>query len=192
MVSSTARQVIQRDGDREQQQTVGRPAAGVEVTNADDLHFEGNMFTQMAATGAGLHLWHARRRHHRQRLHGIGGALLDREIRRKRHDPVPHPLQSDRQERRCNGDTFKDNDINNVTTEIQGASASLRVTRPTSISSTTRWRTHGISVGFGWTSAVNAMTNNTIDYNNVHDVVHILADGASIYTLSTKGQHGGC
>lgn len=30
------------------------------------------------------------------------------------------------------------------------------------------------------------MTNNTINYNNIHDVVEILADGASIYTLSNQ------
>jgi hypothetical protein len=32
-------------------QYVGRPAAGVTVTNANHIQFEGNMFTQMAATG---------------------------------------------------------------------------------------------------------------------------------------------
>ena len=30
-------------------QTVGRPAAGVSVTNANHIHFERNIFTQMAA-----------------------------------------------------------------------------------------------------------------------------------------------
>ncbi|MBN1249501.1 MAG: hypothetical protein JXC32_17700, partial [Anaerolineae bacterium] len=33
------------------QQTVGRPGAGVTVTNANHIHFERNLFTQMAATG---------------------------------------------------------------------------------------------------------------------------------------------
>jgi len=32
-------------------QYVGRPAAGVLVTNANHIHFEWNMFAQMAATG---------------------------------------------------------------------------------------------------------------------------------------------
>ena len=30
------------------------------------------------------------------------------------------------------------------------------------------------------------MTDNTITYNNVHNVVQVLADGASIYTLSNQ------
>jgi hypothetical protein len=42
-------------------------------------------------------------------------------------------------------------------------------------------------VGFGWTAAVNAMSNNRINYNNIHDVAHILADGGAIYTLSNQG-----
>src|SRR4029079_7268486 len=31
--------------------TVGRPTAGVRVTNANHVHFERNLFAQMAATG---------------------------------------------------------------------------------------------------------------------------------------------
>jgi hypothetical protein len=32
-------------------QTIGRPPAGVSVTNANHIHFERNIFTQMGATG---------------------------------------------------------------------------------------------------------------------------------------------
>jgi len=31
------------------------------------------------------------------------------------------------------------------------------------------------------------MTNNKINYNNVHNIANILADGAAIYTLSNQG-----
>ena len=44
----------------------------------------------------------------------------------------------------------------------------------------------GISVGYGWTSTVNAMSNNYINYNNIHHVAQILADGAALYTLSNQ------
>lgn len=44
----------------------------------------------------------------------------------------------------------------------------------------------GISVGYGWTSDVNAMSNNHIDSNNVHHVVQFMGDGAAIYTLSNQ------
>jgi len=43
-----------------------------------------------------------------------------------------------------------------------------------------------ISVGYGWTSTVNAMATNKINNNDIHHAVQILADGAGIYTLSNQ------
>ncbi len=40
--------------DANNNETVGRPGAGVTVTNANHIHFERNLFTQMAATGLEL------------------------------------------------------------------------------------------------------------------------------------------
>jgi hypothetical protein len=42
-------------------------------------------------------------------------------------------------------------------------------------------------VGYGWTGDANAMSNNVIQYNDVHHVTQILADGSAIYTLSNQG-----
>lgn len=44
----------------------------------------------------------------------------------------------------------------------------------------------GVSVGYGWASATNAMSHNKIDYNDIHDVCEILADCGSLYTLSNQ------
>jgi hypothetical protein len=171
-------------------QTVRRPAAAVEVTNANHLHIEGNMFTQMAATGLDLISGT-----HDDVIIGnvftdIGGSgfsiakftASDTTEYHIPYDPTdPNEI--------CNRDTFKDNYINNVTTEIQGA-CGIAAGYPANLdiehNEVANTNYTGISVGFGWTSAVNAMTNNKIDYNNVHDVAHILADGASIYTLSNQ------
>jgi hypothetical protein len=172
-------------------QTVGRPAAGVEVTNANHLYFGGNMFTQMAATGldfiSGTHddviLGNV--------FTDIGGsgfsiAKFTASDTTEFHIPY-NPTDTNEI---CDRDTFKDNYINNVTTEIQGAcgiAAGYAANVDIEHNEVANTNYTGISLGFGWTSAVNAMTNNKIDYNNVHDVVHILADGASIYTLSNQG-----
>jgi hypothetical protein len=43
-----------------------------------------------------------------------------------------------------------------------------------------------ISVGYGWTSSVNAMATNKINNNDIHHAVQVLADGAGIYTLSNQ------
>ena len=172
-------------------QTVGRPAAGVEVTNANHLHFEGNMFTQMAATAldfiSGTHddviIGNV--------FTDVGGSGFSIAKFTASDTTEYHiPYNPTDKNEICNGDTFKDNYINNVTTEIQGA-CGIAAGYPANLdiehNEVANTNYTGISVGFGWTSAVNAMTNNTIDYNNVHDVVHILADGASIYTLSNQG-----
>lgn len=171
-------------------QTVGRPAAGVSVTNANHIHFEGNLFTQMAATGldfvSGTHddtiIGNA--------FTDIGGSGIsigkftasDTTEYHVPYDP------SDKNEI-CTRDTIKDNYIDNVTTEIQGA-CGIAAGYPADLdlehNEVGYTNYTGISVGFGWTSSPNAMTNNTINYNNVHHVVQILADGASIYTLSNQ------
>ena len=44
----------------------------------------------------------------------------------------------------------------------------------------------GISVGYGWTSADNAMSNNRILNNNIHHTSQVLCDAGGIYTLSKQ------
>jgi hypothetical protein len=46
-----------------------------------------------------------------------------------------------------------------------------------------------ISVGYGWTSTVNPMSNNHIDSNDVHHYALMLGDAGGIYTLSNQGQN---
>jgi hypothetical protein len=47
----------------------------------------------------------------------------------------------------------------------------------------------GITVGWGWEFADNAMRNNVVRYNNVQNTNRLMSDGAGIYTLSK--QNGG-
>jgi hypothetical protein len=44
----------------------------------------------------------------------------------------------------------------------------------------------GISMGWGWYRDENVMRDNTIQYNEIHHVVKLLADGGGIYTLSRQ------
>lgn len=171
-------------------QTVGRPAAGVLVKNAHHIHFERNLFTQMAATGldfaSGTHddaiIGNA--------FTEIGGSGISIGKFTASETTEYHIAYdpSDKNEI-CTRDMIKDNYIDRVTTEIQGA-CGIAAGYPAYLDLEHNEVAHtnytGISVGFGWTSARNAMTNNKIDYNDVHDVVQILADGASIYTLSNQ------
>ena len=44
----------------------------------------------------------------------------------------------------------------------------------------------GISVGFGWADRDNAARNNIVRYNEVYNVLNVMADGGGIYTLSRQ------
>jgi hypothetical protein len=172
-------------------QTVGRMAAGVSVTNANHIHFERNLITQMGGTG----------------LDFISGTHDDMIIGNAVTDIAGNGISvgkftaSDTTEYHvaynptdkneiCTRDTIKDNFIDNVTTEFQGG-VGIGGGYPAYVDIEHNEVSHtnytGISVGFGWTSAPTAMTNNKINYNNIHHVNQILTDGGAIYTLSNQG-----
>ncbi len=171
-------------------QTIGRPPAGVSVMNANHIHFERNIFTQMGATG----------------LDFISGTNNDTIIGNVVTDIAGNGISigkfvaSDTTEYHtpynptdkneiCTSDTIKDNYIYDVTTEFQGGTG-IAAGYPKQVdiehNEVAYTNYTGISVGYGWTSSVNAMSNNYINYNNVHHVTQIMADGAALYTLSNQ------
>jgi hypothetical protein len=172
-------------------QYVGHPAAGVVVANANHIQFEKNVFGQMAATGLDFSYGT-----HDDMIEGnvftdIGGSGISiGKFTASESTEMHVPYNPVDPSEICTSDTIKDNYVTNVTTEIQAA-CGIAAGYPRFIDiehnevSFTNYT--GISVGFGWTAAVNAMSNNKINYNNVHDVAKILADGGAIYTLSNQG-----
>jgi hypothetical protein len=171
--------------------TVGHPPSGVTVTNANHVRFERNMFTQMAATGLDLVSGT-----HDDMIIGnvftdIGGSGISvGKFTATEGTEVHVPYNPADRNEICTNDTIKSNYINNVTTEIQGA-CGIACGYPRNIdiehNEVTATGYTGISVGFGWTTSTNAMSNNRINYNNIHHVARILASGAGIETLSNQG-----
>ena len=177
--------------DANNNQTVGRLAAGVSVMNANHIHFERNLFSQMGATG----------------LDFISGTHDDMIIGNAITDVAGNGIAigkftasdttefhvaynpSDKNEI-CTRDTFKDNYVNGVTTEFQGG-VGIAAGYPAYLDIEHNEISHtnytGISVGFGWTGSTTAMTSNKINYNNIHHVNEVLTDGGAIYTLSNQG-----
>jgi len=178
-------------GTADNKETVGRPPAGVTVSNANHIHFERNMFAQMAATGldfvSGTH---------DDMIIGnvfteIGGSGLSvGKFVADEATEVHVPYNPTDTNEICTNDTIKDNYVNHVTTEIQGA-CGIACGYPRNIdiehNEVTGTNYSGILVGYGWTASTNAMSDNKINYNNIHDVVGILAGGAGIETLSNQG-----
>jgi len=177
--------------DADNNQTIGRPPAGVSVTNANHVHFERNLFTQMAATGldfvSGTHddmiVGNAF-----ADIGGNGISIGKFTASETTEYHVPYD-PSDRNEV-CTRETIENNYIDNVSTEFQGA-CGIAAGYPAHITIDHNEVAHtnftGISVGFGWTSAPNAMTDNQINYNEIHDVANLLAGGAGISTISNQG-----
>jgi hypothetical protein len=170
--------------------TVGHPPAGVTVTNANHIHFERNMFTQMAATGLDLVSGT-----HDDVIVGnvftdIGGTGISvGKFAATEGTEIHVPYNPADKGETCANDTIKNNYINNVTTEIQGG-CGIACGYPRNIdiehNEVTATNYTGISVGYGWTASANAMSNNRINYNNVHGVAKILAGAAGIETLSNQ------
>lgn len=168
-----------------------RPSAGVVVTNAHHMIFERNIFAQMAATGLDLISGT-----HDDRIVGnvftdlgASGVSLGKFAQDSLTEVHIAYNPTDKNEISTN-DTVKNNLVTKVTTEIQGA-VGIGAGYPRNVviehNEVSYMNYSGISVGFGWTKSPTAMTNNHINWNNVHHVAQLLADAGPIYTLSNQG-----
>jgi len=171
-------------------QTIGRPPAGVSVSNANHLHFERNVFTQMGATALDL----VSGTHDDLIIGNVvtdiaGNGISLGKFAANETTEFHVPYNPTDKNEICTNDTIKDNYIHHVTTEFQGGVAiAAGYPRQADIEHNEIGYTNysGISVGYGWTSSVNAMSNNRINANDLHHVVQIMADGAALYTLSNQ------
>ncbi len=171
-------------------QTVGRPAAGVSVMNANHIHFERNIFTQMGATGLDF----ISGTHDDMIIGNVvtdiaGNGISIGKFTASDTTEYHIPYNPTDKNEICTSDTIKDNYIHNVTTEFQGGTGiAAGYPKQLDIEHNEIAYTNytGVSVGYGWTSTVNAMSNNYINYNNIHHVTQIMADGAALYTLSNQ------
>jgi hypothetical protein len=171
-------------------QTIGRPPAGVSVTNANHIHFERNIFTQMGATGLDF----VSGTHDDMIIGNLvteiaGNGISIGKFAASDTTEYHIPYNPSDKNEICTSDTIKDNYIHHVTTEFQGGTGiAAGYPKLIDIEHNEVGYTNytAISVGYGWTSTVNAMATNKINNNNIHHAVQILADGAGIYTLSNQ------
>ncbi|SPF06233.1 RICIN domain-containing protein [Streptomyces sp. MA5143a] len=175
------------------QQYVGRPPAGVQAADADRVSFTGNTFTQMGASALDLH-------------HGVHdstvtgnliydiagngimvGKFSDPTVEYHTvYNPPTSPAGEDAREVVKNI-TVKNNLITRIGQDYLGtAGINAGFVNSTTIDhndiSDTPWA--GISLGWGWQSAANALGNNSVSYNRLGNVMNRLCDSAAIYHLS--------
>jgi hypothetical protein len=168
----------------------GRPASAVYIACAHNLRFERNIFTQLAATGLDFNYGTHDDLAIGNTFSDIGGSgISDAKFFQDGNTWNAKPYNPVDIREICVNDSIISNSISNVTMEIYGA-CGIACGYPQSIhiehNEVCFCNYTGISVGFGWTSAINAMKNNTINFNNVHNVTQILCDGGAIYVMSKQ------
>jgi hypothetical protein len=168
---------------------IGRPAAAVEISFADNIFFEGCRFEHLTSTGLDYH-----KAVHNNVVKGnlfkdIGGtALLAGVYSDAGHEiHLPYNPKDDREV--CDGMVISNNLITDATNEDWSCvGIGLGYTRNSLVehNEVENVSYSGISMGWGWTDAANAMKNNKIIGNKIHHYGKHNYDCSGIYTLSAQ------
>lgn len=173
----------------ENQAWVGRPSAAVKVNYADHTGFQNCRFEHLASTGLDLH-----RGSHDNMVEGnlfkdIGGTAVLAGVFSDEAVEVHIPYNPADKREVCSNVTISNNLVTNVTNEDWGCvgigagyvkNINIEHNEISDVSYI------GISVGWGWTRTINAMSNNRIVANKIHHYAKELYDVAGIYTLSAQ------
>ncbi len=173
----------------ENQAWVGRPAAAVEVSYADNTGFENCRFEHLASTG----LDYGKGAHDNiirgNLLKDIGGTAILAGVFSDEATEVHLPYHPKDEREVCSGMQISNNLITDATNEDWGCvgigagyvqHTTIDHNEVEDVSYT------GISMGWGWSPAVNAMKNNNITGNKIHHYGKHNYDCAGIYTLSAQ------
>ena len=173
----------------ENQAWVGRPAAAVQVSYASHTGFEACSFEHLAATGLDY-----TRGTHDDEIKGclfkdIGGTGILTGVFSDEASEVHLPYNPKDTREVCTNEHISNNLITDVTNEDWGCvgigagyvkNINIEHNEVCEVSYT------GISVGWGWTKTINAMSGNRIYANKITHYARYMYDVAGIYTLSAQ------
>lgn len=168
-----------------------RPDAAFRVENAHHFLVQGCVFSQIAATGLDFVSGTNDDMIQGNAFFDIGAAgIMIGKFYQDSTTEIHIAYNPSDKEEISTRDTIKNNHLTRTTNEHQGAVAiGAGYPRFIEISHNEVSYTYysGISVGFGWTKETTAMTNNKINWNNIHHISRLLCDSGPIYTLSNQG-----
>ncbi|GAA3900743.1 hypothetical protein GCM10023084_61470 [Streptomyces lacrimifluminis] len=179
--------------DPSNNQYVDRPPAGVQVSDADRVSITGNTFKQMGSSALDLHHGVHDSTVTGNIVHDVAGngimvgKFSDPTVEYHTvYNPPASPAGEDPREVVRNV-TVNNNLITRIGLDYLGtAGINAGFVNSTTINhndiTDTPWA--GISLGWGWQSAANALGANTVRYNRMGNVVNRLCDTAGIYHLS--------
>ena len=166
-----------------------RPPAAVYLAGANNVRFERCRFTNTASTGLDFHY-----ESHNNRVTGcvfrhIGGngMQVGRFSEQGLEAHLPYVVSDERE--LSLGDRVSNSYFRDCGNEDWGSTAiAAGYVRGLTIehNEIVEMPYSGISVGWGWTKQPNAMRDNKILYNRIHQYMERMGDGGGIYTLSNQ------
>jgi hypothetical protein len=173
----------------ENQAWVGRPAAAIEVSYANNTGFKACRFEHLASTGLDY-----KRGTHDDEIKGclfkdIGGTGILAGVFSDEATEVHLPYNPKDTREICTNEHIVNNLITDVTNEDWGCvgigagyvkGINIEHNEVSEVSYT------GISVGWGWTKTMNAMSDNRIYANKITHYAKHMYDVSGIYTLSAQ------
>ncbi|WP_183559034.1 hypothetical protein [Mucilaginibacter sp. SP1R1] len=173
----------------ENQAWVGRPVGAVEVAYASHTTFEGCHFEHIASTGLDY-----QRGTHDDEIKGnlfkdIGGTAILAGVYSDEAEEVHMAYNPTDKREVCTNDHIENNLITDATNEdwgCVGIGAGYVKGIIIAHNEVCEVNYTGISMGWGWTKSLNAMSNNSITANKIHHYARNMYDVAGIYTLSAQ------
>lgn len=168
---------------------IGRPAAAVEISFADKTGFENCRFQHLASTGLDYH-----KGVHENVVKGnlfkdIGGTAILAGVYSDAAHEIHLPYNPKDEREVCDGMIISNNLITDGTNEDWSCvGIGIGYTRNTTVehNEVENVSYSGISMGWGWSAAGNAMKNNKITGNKIHHYGKHNYDCSGIYTLSAQ------
>lgn len=182
---------VRPNGDHklDNQGWVGRPAAAVTVSCAEDVDFKGCTFEHCASTGIEFYQYTKGGSISRCTVRDIGGnGILAGGFGPEAHEAhLPYSPADTRII--CTGLTIDNNLITDVTNEDWGCvGIGAGFVRDIKIlhNEISEVSYTGISMGWGWNQQVCSMSNNLVKGNLIHHYAKHMYDTAGIYTLGSQ------
>lgn len=168
---------------------IGRPAAAVEISFADITGFDNCRFEHLASTGLDYHKAVHNNVVNGNLLKDIGGTAIMAGVYSDAGHEIHLPYNPKDEREICDGMVISNNLITDATNEDWSCvGIGLGYTRNSLVrhNEVENVSYSGISVGWGWTPAANAMKNNRIIANRIHHYGKHNYDCSGIYTLSAQ------
>ncbi len=177
------------DANLENQAWIGRQPAAVEVSNANNVRFQGCTFTHAAASAVDFVSGVENSRISESSFFDIGGSAIVAGSFQEGSTETHIPYNPDNKREICHHITIANNSISNVANEDWGCvGVSVGYAHDVNVehNEVSDIPYSGICIGWGWTKHITVMKNNRIANNHVHHFAKKLYAAGGLYTLSAQ------